>query len=586
MVEGTQRRLAAIVSADVVGYSRLMGVDETGTLAELNAHRSELIDPLVQKHGGRIVKATGDGLLLEFPSVVTAVECSIAIQDGMMERNANLTDDVAMRFRVGVHLGDIIVEGDDIFGDGVNVAARLEGLSEPNGLALSDDAYRQVRDRLDIDWQDGGEHEVKNIARPVYVWRWSKQETLDAAAVSGTLPLPDKPSIAVLPFDNMSGDAEQEYFAEGITEDIITELSKLRWFFVTARNSTFAYKGRSIDIKQLAAELGVRYVLEGSVRRSANRLRITAQLIDASTGNHIWAERYDRQLDDIFELQDEITQTIVATIEPELGMAERELAIRKPRETVDAWTSFQQGLWHHYRFTKEENAEAQKLFRKSIKADPNFSRAQGALAHAIYWDVLFGFTDSPEEALEDAKTISQNAISSDDKEPFAHFAYGRILTLTKDHENAIAELERAIELNPNFAHAFNGLAMALAMSGRPDEAVQKVEIAIRLNPHDPSIWTYMSLRSLALIMLKRHDEALSWATKATRQRSPGWLAYAILASALGHLSKIDDARKAGRDALTLKPDFTLSFIKQTFPFKKPDHLEVFLEGLRLADLPE
>ncbi len=293
------------MAADVVGYSRLMGADETGTLAALRAHRSELIDPLIDKHGGRIVKTMGDGLLLEFPSVVAAVECAIATQEGIAERNEGIPDNEAIRFRIGVHVGDVIIEGDDIFGDGVNIAARIEPLSEPDGLSLSDDAYRQVRDRLDVVWEDGGMHEVKNIARPIHVWRWMndrRQSPGQASAAAETLELPDKPSIAVLPFNNMSGDPEQEYFADGMTEDLITDLSKISGMFVVARNSSFVFKGQSVDIREAARSLGVRYVLEGSVRKAGSRIRINAQLIDALSGGHLWAERYDGTIEDVFEL--------------------------------------------------------------------------------------------------------------------------------------------------------------------------------------------------------------------------------------------------------------------------------------------
>ena len=334
MVGGTQRRLAAIVSADVVGYSSLMGTDETGTLDALRAHRAELIDPLIAEGGGRIVKTMGDGLLLEFPSVVAAVECCIAVQTGMAERNSGIADKDAIRFRVGVHLGDIVVEGDDIFGDGVNIAARLQEIGDAGGIANSGTAHENITGRVDAAFADTGDRELKNIERPVRVWRWSPDGVPHDLPEADPLALPDKPSIAVLPFENMSGDPEQEYFADGMMEDIITALSKFRWFFVIARNSTFVYKGQAVDIKQVGRELGVRYVLEGSVRKAANRVRISAQLIEAETGNHVWAERYDRSLEDIFELQDEITSTIAAAVEPELAGSERERAMRKPTENL------------------------------------------------------------------------------------------------------------------------------------------------------------------------------------------------------------------------------------------------------------
>ena len=330
-----QRRLVAIVSTDVVGYSRLMGRDESGTLAAFKAHRRELVDPKIEAHGGRVVKTTGDGLLLEFASVIDAVRCAIAVQDGMAARNAQVPEDLRIVFRVGVHLGDVIVEEDDLFGDGVNVAARLEGLAKPGGIVISDDAYRQVRDRLKVAWRDAGEHEVKNIARPLKVWSWTPDAPARGQATAPAMP--DKPSIAVLPFDNMSGDPEQEYFSDGIAEDIITNLSRIRWLFVIARNSSFVFKGKAVDVREVSRELGVRYILEGSVRKAANKVRISAQLIDAASSAHLWAERYDRDLTDIFAVQDEITQNVAAAIEPEILAAEGLRARARSQRDLDAW---------------------------------------------------------------------------------------------------------------------------------------------------------------------------------------------------------------------------------------------------------
>ncbi len=590
MSEVTQRRLAAIVSFDVVGYSRLIGVDEVGTLRALRAHRDELIVPLVTGHGGRIVKTMGDGLLLEFPSVVNATQCAIDIQSEMAERNEAIDLERRITFRTGINLGDIIIEGEDILGDGVNIAARLQEIAEPGGIAISRRVHEDVRDRLDAAFHDAGEQMLKNIARPVRVWHWSPAAAAPSSApeapAGAGLALPDKPSIAVLPFENMSGDPDQEYFSDGITEDIITALSKLRWLFVIARNSTFSYKGAAPDIRQVARDLGVRYVLEGSVRKGGNRIRITAQLIDAASGVHVWADRYDRDLDDIFALQDEITETLISAIEPELSQAERERAIRKPPENLDAWSWFQRGLWHHYRFAKDNNDEAKGLFQKAIALDPGFSRALAALAHAHYWDTLFGYTDNPNEALNEALRLSRLAISTDDKEPFAHFALGRAQTLSGELDTAIAELELATELSPSFSHAYYGLGFALMLSGRPADAVPEIDKAIRLNPHDPSIWTFMGGRAIASMLLERHEEALQWVMKSVRQANVGWLSYAILAAVLGHLGRTAEAQKAAEDTLDLKPDFQISFIARTIPFKIPAHLDHFLDGLRKAGLPD
>ena len=385
--EDIERRLAAILAADVVGYSRLMGKDDAGTLTAVKALRKELFAPKVVEHHGRIVKLMGDGALVEFPSVVDAVECAVAVQRGVAARNAGVPEDKCIALRIGVNLGDIIIEGNDIYGDGVNVAARLQELATPGGIALSATAHEHAMAKVDIGFRDGGEHDLKNIAKPVRVWRWSEGEaaTVDEAA---PLPLPDKPSLAVLPFTNMSGDPEQEYFSDGITEDIITELSRFRSLFVIARNSSFHYKGQSPKVQDVGRELGVQYVVEGSVRKAGNRARITAQLVEAASGNHLWAERYDRDLDDIFAVQDEVTNAIVTAIEPTLGSAERDRARRKPTGRLDAWESYQRGLWHTYRNTAADNTEAQVFFRRAIELDPDFAPAHAGLAHAIYLSVL------------------------------------------------------------------------------------------------------------------------------------------------------------------------------------------------------
>ncbi len=588
-----ERRLSAILAADVVGYSRLMGEDEAGTFERLKSLRKELVQPRITAGKGRIVKLMGDGLLAEFRSVVEAVQCAVAIQQAMAAREPDLPEEERIRLRIGVNLGDIIGAASDIYGDGVNLAARLEGLASPGGICVSSPVFDQVKGKLELKFTNLGERQVKNFDHPVRVYRIVLDEDEDGSEAgdmplpsSGALELPDKPSIAVLPFSNLSGDPAQDYFADGITEDIITALSRVRWLFVIARNSTFAYKGTAPDVRRVSRDLGVQYVLEGSVRKGGDRIRITAQLIEATTGRHVWADRYDRDLGDVFALQDELTETLIAAIEPELNTAERERAIRKPPETLDAWSWFQRGLWHHYRFTKEDNAEAQILFRKAIELDPTFSRAMAALAHALYWDTLFGHTETPQEALAEAVQLARKAMSLDDKEPFAHFSMGRVHALKGELDLAIAELRQAIELNPSFAHAYYGLGFALILAGRPGDAIPQIDTAIRLNPHDPSIWTFMGGRSLALMLLERHEDALEWAIKSARQANTGWLSHAILAAVLGHLGRGDEAGRAAHDVLELKADFSVSFIARTLPFKDPAHLAHFVEGLRKAGLPE
>jgi adenylate cyclase len=381
------RRLAAILAADVAGYSRLMGVDEEGTLARLKALRADLIDPAIAGHHGRIVKTTGDGMLVEFASVVDAMRCATVWQRSMSERPAAQPRDSHIEWRIGVNLGDIIVDDDDIFGDGVNVAARLEAMAEPGGICVSGAAHDQVRDKLDIEFEDMGEQSLKNIARPVRAYRISPPVDAKAAtpraAPQAPLPLPDKPSIAVLPFQNISGDPEQEYFADGMVEEIITALSRIRWFFVIARNSTFTYKGHAVDVKQVGRELGVRYVLEGSVRKSSNRIRVTAQLVEAATGNHVWAERYDRDLADIFAVQDEITERVVAAIEPELYAAEQVRSQNKPPDRLDAWECVIRALSCIGLGTRDKTTEAEGLCRRAIAIAPDYGRAHSLLAWAL-----------------------------------------------------------------------------------------------------------------------------------------------------------------------------------------------------------
>ena len=418
--ERVQRRLAAIVACDVVSYSKMMGRDEAGTLARLKKLRSEFLHPKVSEYGGRVVKTTGDGTLIEFPSAVDAVSHAVDVQRGMAERNKDIPRDQQIRLRLGINVGDIIIDEDDIYGDGVNVAARLEALAEPDGICLSARVYDYVRDRLDVAYDDLGELAVKNIADLVHVYRVRLGEAASAgvAGVSQALPLPDKPSIAVLPFQNMSGDPEQEYFGDGIAEDIITALSKLRGFFVIARNSTFAYKGKAPDIRQVARELGVRYVLEGSVRKAGERLRVTGQLIDAASGNHIWAERYDRPTADIFALQDEITASVVAAIEPQLYAAENLRLQSKPPESLDAWGCVVRAMPFIWTWVSQNDDTGINLLKRAIELDPGYARAHSLLAWIFATRVLLGTMDY-ERGISDGLTLAQRAIDLDPEDPWA-----------------------------------------------------------------------------------------------------------------------------------------------------------------------
>jgi len=510
-----QRRLAAIVSADVVGYSRLMGQDESGTLAALKALRRELVDPKIAAHGGRIVKTTGDGMLLEFPSVVDAVRCVVELQTAMAARDADTPEDRRIALRVGVNLGDIIIEGDDIFGDGVNIAARLQEIAKPGGVAISRRVHEDVRDRLDAAFEDAGEIALKNIARPVPVWRWSPDgapvaATARAAPTEPPLALPDKPSIAVLPFANMSGDPEQEYFTDGISEDIITELSRFRSLFVIARNSSFTYKGKSIDIKQVGRELGVRYVLEGSIRRAANRVRVTAQLIDATTGSHIWAEKYDRVLEDIFAVQEEVTQAIVAAIAPHIETSEftRLHAVRPG--SLGAYELAMRGWSAAWQTLKDPDAddlrdEALRCAREALAIDPASSAALRAIAFASWQQLTFRPATLGAVASREGLEAARKAIAIDSGDHVAHLWRGFLLLYSGKFEAALADLKRALELNPNDAFARAILGYAQAMDGHPQEAIALCERALRLSPRDPA--RYVILNTLGWAHFSARDYA-------------------------------------------------------------------------------
>ena len=586
--ERVQRRLAAILAADLVGYSRLMGQDEAGTRARFNAQLDEVVRPAIDQHRGRLFKTMGDGFLVEFFSVVDAVQCAFDIQTTIAAKQNQELDDRRMHLRIGIHLGDVIVEGEDIHGDGVNISARLEELAEPGGICVSRSVVEQVEGKLDVDFDDMGEPELKNIDRPVRVSRVVlKAKTATTAPGAGEpLAVPDKPSIAVLPFQNMSGDPEQEYFSDGVSEDIITALSRIRWFFVIARNTSFAYKGQSPDIRQVAIELGVAYVLEGSVRKSGKRIRVTAQLIDGATGNHVWAKRYDRDLEDIFELQDEITETIVGAIEPEMARTERERAKAKRPDNLEAWDLFQRAMWHTYHRTRDDLEEAQRLFALAQEADPGLAPAYAGAEEACFFQTVGGFVESVEETKAEAVRLALRAVELDSQDAFARYALGRALTLVREHPAAIPELESAVELNPSSAQAHYALGMALGTSGRPADALAPIETAMRLSPHDPYIGQFMTHMAEALLFLRRHDEALEWARQSLRQPRITWSRWAMLISILGHMGKTEEARQSIESLERVKPDVDVEFVRNYWPISDVASMDYLLDGLRKAGLPE
>jgi adenylate cyclase len=585
MVEDrVDRRLAAIFAGDIAGYSRLMGVDEEGTLRQLKAHRKELVDPKITEHRGRIVKTTGDGMLVEFVSVVDAVRCAVDIQRGMRERNSDIPAEKRIQFRIGINVGDIIIDGDDIYGDGVNVAARLEALADPGGITVSRVVHDQVQDKLGFEFDDMGEQSVKNIARPVGVHRVHLTEQLprsNAPVGKTDRAASERPSLAVLPFVNMSGDPEQEYFADGISEDIITGLSKLRWFFVIARNSSFAYKGKAVDVKRTARELGVRYVLEGSVRKGGNRVRITTQLIDATTGNHIWADRYDGDLTDVFALQDEITKKVVAAIEPRLLEAEGLRSQSRSPDDLDAWDMVMRANSLFWRLTKTEGEAAIAMLKKAIELYPDYAPAQSMLAFAMLVSRLFGWTlVAP---VKEAAVLAKRAAELDDSDPWAHFALGYVAYMSRRTDEAKQEYQRATDLNPNFAAAYGYLGWAFASAGRTDEAIALSEQAIRMSPHDPQNVIFNNVLSVAHYLAGRYTEAISFARKAVQQRDGMTSGHRILIASLAMANQLEEARTALQRLKELQPSVSIAWCEEHIPYT-PDQMPKFLEGLRKAGL--
>jgi TolB-like protein/class 3 adenylate cyclase len=578
-----ERRLAAILAADVSGYSRLMGNDEEGTLGALKACRRELIDPKIAEHRGRIVKTTGDGALVEFASAVDAIRCAVEIQRTMAERNTAIPKNRRIEFRIGINVGDIIIDEGDIYGDGVNIAARVQALASPGSICLSENAYKQVKGKLALDVNDMGEQQLKNIAQPVRVYG----TRFDDAPARPALALPDKPSVAVLPFQNMSGDPEQEYFADGIVEEIITALSRMRWLFVIARNSSFTFKGRAVDVKQVSRDLGVRYVLEGSVRKAANRIRITAQLIDATSGVHLWAERFDGGLEDIFDLQDQITARVVGEIAPKLEQAEIERAKRKPTESLDAYDYFLRGMANVHQWTRAANDEALRLFYKAIELDPGFASAYGMAAWCYIWRKLNGWViDRAQETSEGAR-LARRAVEVGKDDAVALSRGGHALAwFIRDLDNGAACIDRALVLNPNLAAAWNLSGWVRAYRGELDLAIEHHARAMRLSPLDPILYNMHVGTAFAHFLAGRYDEAIRWANRALSEQPNYPAANRILAASnalAGHMSEAHEAMAHLRE---LDPSLRVSNLKEVFPLRRPEDLAKFAEGLREAGLPD
>jgi adenylate cyclase len=616
---GVERKLAAILSADVKGYSRLMGEDEVATVRTLTAYRG-LVATLIQQHRGRVVDSPGDNVLAEFASVVDAVECAVEVQQELKSRNAQLPLPRRMEFRIGINLGDVIVEGERIYGDGVNIAARVEGLAEAGGLAIAGTVYDQVKGKLALGYEPLGEHAVKNIREPVRVYRVLLEPRPAAVAPAGktgvrrrpsrrvipllplglllvaggvavwrlslrpaspTLDLPEKPSIAVLAFVNMSGDPGQEYFSDGITEDLITGLSKLSGLFVIARNSTFAYKGRAVDPAQVSRELGVRYVLEGSVRRAGNQVRITAQLIDATTGYHLWAERYDRELKDVFALQDEVTEEIVGALAVTLTDLERGRLRRAPTANLEAYDDVLRGMEYYRRTTREANAEAQRMFMRALDLDPEYAEAYVALgwAHLQAWTLLW--SQDP-QTLQRAFELAQQAIARDDSLAPAHRLSSQVYLWQKQHERAIAEAERAVALAPNDADGYETLAEVLGWSGRAQEALGFIEKAMRLNPQHP--FFYLWTLGHAYYQAGRTQEAIDTLKELLERNANFVPAHAFLAVLYGELGLEREARAEAAKASALSPRASLESLRLRLPYRDERDLDRFLAGMRKAQV--
>jgi adenylate cyclase len=612
--EGFKRKLTAILSADVEGYSRLMGEDEDATIRTLTTYR-ELMSTLIQKHRGRVVDSPGDNLLAEFLSVVDAVRCAVEVQEELRVRNAELPENRRMEFRIGINLGDVVQEGERIYGDGINIAARVEGLAEGGGICISGTVYDSIKNKLSLSYESLGEHTVKNITEPVRVYRMRvgpvvKEEKAGArrwqraalaamvaiVVVAGALAiwnfyfrsasppaltLPDKPSIVVLPFVNMSEDPKQEYFSDGMTEDLITDLSKISGLFVIARNSAFIYKGKTVKIAEVGRELGVRYVLEGSVRKANGRVRITAQLVDTTTEGHLWAERYDRDLKEIFALQDEVAQKIVAALKVELTEDEQERLVRKYTDNMEAYDYYLRGAEYFYRSTKEANVQARRMFERAIELDSEFAAAYAYLGHTYLLDWGMGWNRGP-HILEQAYEIGQRAIALDDSSAGGYCLVGHVYLHKKRHEKAIAVFERAIDLNPNSDMVYGGLGDILSWAGRPQEAIEYLKKAMRLNPTHP-FWYFWFLGH-AYFLAGQHEEAIETLKRALNRNPDFWVAHVYLAASYSELGRQEEARAEAAEVVKLSPQTSLEALRQRAPYKDQAVLERLFDSLRKAGL--
>ncbi len=578
--ERAKRKLSAILSADVKGYSRLMGENELATVRTLEDYRVVMAD-VIQNYRGRVVDSPGDNLLAEFVSVVDAVESAVEIQKQLKERNAKLPGDRKMEFRIGINLGDVIEEGERIYGDGVNITARVEGLAEGGGICISRSVYDQVKNKLDLGYGSIGEHSVKNITEPVQVYRVEIETKAGGSGIGKEIELSEKPSIAVLPFSNMSGDPDQEYFSDGMTEDITTDLSKISGLFVIARNSSFSFKGKPVKVKEVGRELGVRYVLEGSVRKAGDRVRITAQLIDADTEGHLWAERYDRDLKDIFSLQDEVTQKIVAALAVKLTEDEVERLGHKETDNLEAYDYGLRGMEYLNRTTKEANAQAKQMFERATKLDPEYTLAYSLWGRSFWLDWVLGWNQDP-ACLKRSDDLAQKTIALDDSEPSGHSLLGDVYLWKKQHGLAIAELEKSITLNPNDADGLSTLGGILSWAGKPEKTIGLVTKAMRLNPIYP-VWYLWNLGH-AYLLMGQYEEATEKFKKALI-RNPDYLpAHICLAVTYSELGLQDEAQLEVDEIVRLSPQASPENWQEKLPYQDQGTVERIVEGLRKAGL--
>jgi TolB-like protein/class 3 adenylate cyclase len=594
-----QRKLAAIVAADVVGYSRLMGRDESGTLARLRKNRSEHLDPVLRKYGGRLVKLTGDGALVEFASAVDALSAAIEFQQAMAEANRDQPADTALVFRMGLHLGDLIVDGDDLYGDGVNIAARLEAEAPAGGIVISRTVHEAVTGRLKATFDDLGILALKNIERPIPAFsvKWEPSDwqipvtpevtVATTAAPQAPLPLPDKPSIAVLPFQNMSGDPEQEYFVDGLVEDIITALSRFKSLFVIARNSSFAYKGKSPDLRQVGRDLGVRYVLEGSVRKASGRLRITAQLIDATSGAHAWADRFEGALKDVFELQDDVTEKVVAAIAPRVEQAEIERRKHKPTDRLDAYDCYLRAMMYFHQWTSESVSEALRLFYMAIELDPEFASAHGLAAWCYVRRRLSGWMKDPLQEMPELERLARRAGELANDDPMALYSAGWALVQTSGYaEVGAAMIDRALTINPNMPAAWLVGGWTKMYFGEADKAITYFRRAIRLNPLDPLIARMQTGIASAQFLAGHYKDAALSAQSALRQHPIDQPLLRVAAASHALAGQTTDAQHTIARVRVLDPQLRLSKAAELAPCRRPEDVSKYVDGLRKAGLPE